>query len=108
MKGFRLGAVIVLAGCGGAAGGNFEQEFAAACGASSNLPPAVCECMAKKAREGLNEEERSFVLAALQKDSATTDRLRTRLGLEGMMRAGTFMTRVSECAGALPNGADGR
>ena len=40
------------------------------------------------------------LLAALEQDSVTTQRLRGQLGLEGMMRAGTFMTEVSDCAGA--------
>jgi hypothetical protein len=62
--------------------------------------------MAKKAQTDLNEDERQFVLAALKKDDATTARLREKLGFEGAMRAGMFMTNVSACA--RPGGGSGR
>lgn len=93
-------ALLVACGGAGAGGSSFETQFADACGSSSNLEPAVCSCMATKAARELSEDERNFVLAALEQDSVTTQRLRGQLGLEGMMRAGTFMTEVSDCAGA--------
>ncbi len=100
MKRALLVAMGVLAGCGGGAGGGFEQQFTAACAASSNLAPAVCTCMSRKAETDLKPDERAFVLAALEQDTRRAEQLRSKLGLEGMMKAGTFMTKVTECAGA--------
>jgi hypothetical protein len=98
-KGILTVAAVVL-GCGGAeAAGGFEQRFTAACGASSNLEPAVCACMSRKAESELKPDERAFVLAVLEKDTKLAEQLRGTLGLEGMMKAGTFMTKVSACAG---------
>jgi hypothetical protein len=101
MKKAILAVTLVLLGCSGAgAAGGFEQQFTAACGASSNLEPAVCACMARKAESDLKPDERAFVLAVLEKNTQQADALRGKLGLEGMMKAGTFMTKVSDCAGA--------
>jgi len=96
----RYAAVVPLlflaAGCAGA--GGFQAEFVDACTTSTNMEAAICECMAEKAEADLNENEREFVLAALQEDEARTEELRSELGVDGAMRAGMFMTNVASCA----------
>jgi hypothetical protein len=76
----------------------FQEEFVAACESSSNLGPALCACMARKAETDLSADERGFVLAGLRDDEAEVNRLRGMLGVDGAMRAGMFMTNVSSCA----------
>jgi len=86
----------LVAACAGT--GGFQAEFVDACTSSTNMDEAVCECMAEKAETDLNEDEREFVLAALQDDEARTAELQTELGVDGAMRAGMFMTNVAACA----------
>lgn len=89
--------VLLLAtACAGA--GGFQAEFVDACTSSTNMDEAVCECMAEKAETDLSEDEREFVLAALDEDEERTEELRTELGVDDAMRAGMFMTNVASCA----------
>jgi hypothetical protein len=89
-------ALLALAGCG--AGGGFQQEFVDACTASSNLGEPVCRCMAGKAEADLSSDERELLLAVLREDDARAAELRSRVGMEGAVRAGLFMTHVAGCA----------
>lgn len=87
---------LVFAGCGSS--GGFQQEFVDACTSSSNLDRSICQCMAEKAEADLGDDERAFVLAVLQDDEARAAELRGRLGMEGAVKAGMFMTNVASCA----------
>ncbi|MEZ4587607.1 MAG: hypothetical protein R2909_14525 [Gemmatimonadales bacterium] len=93
---------LLLNACGGGAAAQAEQ-LSAACRRSTNIDQAVCDCMGDKATRELNEDERAFVIAALSGDQAEADRARGKLGVEGAMKAGMFMTNVGSCA----NGGSG-
>ena len=94
---FSILVPLVLAGCGASSSG-FQQEFVDACTSTSNLDRPVCQCMAEKAEADLSDDERAFLLAVLRQDEARIGELRNRLGLQGAVRAGTFMTDVASCA----------
>lgn len=74
------------------------KAISEACGASTNLPSAICECLGERARTDLSKDERAFVLATLRKDAGDVAELRGKLGLEGAMKAGMFMTNAAACA----------
>lgn len=88
--------LLVVPAC--SSSGSFHEEFVQACTDSGNLEQPVCDCMADKAESDLSEDERQFVLAALQEDEDKTTELRDKLGMQGAMRAGLFMTNVASCA----------
>ena len=94
-------ALLIVMGCRGA-GDDFRREFTEACTTSGDLTEPVCSCLADKAETDLSDDEQQFLLAALRKDDARTDELRVKLGLEGAMRAGMFMTNVASCAAGQP------
>ncbi len=97
--------VLVVTACPGASGDADIQEFIEACLASSNLPPPICECSARKAREELSPEAFAFLVATLRGDDRRTEELRGQLDIAEAMEAGTFMVRVpAECAGELGGG----
>lgn len=76
----------------------YAEDFTNACLTSSNMPEPVCRCMADKALSELSGDERAFVLAVLKDDDAGAEAVRGKLGLEGAMKAGMFMTRAGQCA----------
>jgi hypothetical protein len=96
-----LGVAMSLAACGGAAVDG--SDIAAACEKSTNMGPAICDCLGRKANQDLSGDERAFVVAALTENEAETTRLRSELSLESAMKAGMFMTNVGSCAVASPD-----
>ncbi|MGE0441965.1 MAG: hypothetical protein AB7L66_09750 [Gemmatimonadales bacterium] len=97
MRSWLLMAGLLLAGCP-KGGGAFHDEFVSACRSSSNLEPAICDCLARKAETDLKEDERSFLLAVLTKNDARAAELRPKLGLEGAAKTGMFLTKAATCA----------
>lgn len=76
-----------------------EADFVAACTASSNLSPAVCECSAKKAKGELTADGFALLVASLEGNDAVAAQLRSKLPIDQTMKAGTFMLRgPSQCA----------
>ncbi len=76
-----------------------EADFAKACTASSNLAAAICACSASKARVELTADGFALLVAMLEGDDKTAVELRSRLPIDQVMKAGTFMARgPSQCA----------
>jgi hypothetical protein len=76
-----------------------EADFVKACAASSNLPPPVCECSARKAKGELTAGGFALLVATLEGNDTLVAQLRSSLPLEQVMKAGTFMTRgPAQCA----------
>jgi hypothetical protein len=75
------------------AGDRTEADFTRACAASSNLSAATCECSAAKARAELTPDGFSFLVATLEGNEAAAAKLRGKLPIDQVMKAGTFMTR---------------
>jgi len=88
--------VILLAGLAGC-DGSFDDRFEAACATATNMPEAVCECMANRADEELSDDAKSMLLATLEGDDDAAAEARGRLGLADAMEAGMFMTQAGEC-----------
>lgn len=97
---------LLLAGACGRGGSAFADDFTNACLTSSNMPESTCRCMADKALAELSSDERTFVLAVLKDDDAGANAVRGKLGLEGAMKAGMFMTRAGQCAPAPQSDKD--
>jgi hypothetical protein len=99
----KLSLLAVVAGlsaaCPGGGGGSFESQFVDACGKSANWSQAMCECMAKKAKEELSETGREFLVASLSGDAARTKALRGKLSIEEALEVGTFMLKGGACVG---------
>lgn len=78
-----------------------ESDFVKACTATSNLPPAVCECSAGKARGELAPDGFTLLVAMLEGNDTVAAQLRSKLPIDQLMKAGTFMTRgPAQCAKA--------
>lgn len=77
-----------------------DADFTKACTASSNLSAATCACSAAKARSELTPDGFSLLVATLEGDEAAAAKLRSKLPIDQVMKAGTFMTRgPAACAG---------
>lgn len=94
-----LVALTLAASCADSASAQ-AKAITDACAESTNMPRAICECLGERAKSDLNDNERAFVLATLREDDGETARLRGKLGLEGAMKAGMFMTNAATCARA--------
>jgi hypothetical protein len=70
-----------------------DADFTKACAASSNLSTAVCGCSATKARAELTPDGFSFLVATLEGNETAAAKLRSRMPIDQVMKAGTFMTR---------------
>jgi len=91
-------ALLVFAGCGSGAG--FQGEFVEACMESGEGSEAFCECMAEKADEHLNDDQKEYVLAGIRGDEARAAELEGDIGLEGSEEMGAFMAGAFECGAA--------
>jgi len=77
-----------------------DADFRKACEAGSNLSAAVCTCSAAKARLELTRDGFSLLVATLEGDETAAAKLRSKLPIDQVMKAGTFMTRgPAACAG---------
>lgn len=87
-----------------AAGGAQAQTLGpvgTACGAATNLPTKICECVDDRAEAELDDDQRAFVVAMLMGDDAETARLRGQLSASAMIDAATFVTDApADCAGS--------
>ncbi|MGH7566241.1 MAG: hypothetical protein ACREK2_05375 [Gemmatimonadota bacterium] len=92
-----IAALLVLAGCGS---GGFKGEFVAACNESGEASEEFCECMADKADENLNDEQKEYVLAGVRGDEARAAELEEGIGMEGSEQVGAFMAGAFECGAA--------
>jgi len=101
-----VASLVLLASCGGGASAD-AKAIADACSASTNLPPETCECLGDRAVKELTDDERAFVLATLGEETEDVERLRGKLGLEGAMKAGMFMTNAATCAREAAGEGDG-
>lgn len=91
-------ALLLLAGCGGS--GGFHGEFVEACNASGEGSEEFCECMADKADENLNDEQKEYVLAGIRGDEARASELQEEMGMEGAEELGAFTAGAFECGAA--------
>ncbi|HEY7472983.1 MAG TPA: hypothetical protein VIE68_11610 [Gemmatimonadota bacterium] len=91
-------ALLVLVGCGGA--GGFKGEFVAACKESGEGSDEFCDCMADKADQNLNDEQKEYVLAGIRGDDARAAELQEEIGMENMEAVGAFMAGAFECGAA--------
>ena len=67
----------------------------------SNLAPAVCECSAGKARGELSPDGFALLVAMLEGNETLAAQLRSKLPIDQVMKAGTFMARgPAQCAKA--------
>ena len=77
-----------------------DADFTKACTASSNLSAAICECSAAKARSELTPDGFSLLVATLEGNEPAAAKLRSKLPIDQVMKAGMFMTRgPAACAG---------
>ncbi len=88
-------ALLLLAGCGGS--GGFHGEFVEACNESGEASEEFCECMADKADETLNDEQKEYVLAGIRGDEARAAEMEEEMGVEGAQQTGAFMAGAFEC-----------
>lgn len=86
---------LALLRCG--SDGTFQARFVAACGTSSNLPTAVCECLADRAVDQLSAEVREFLIVSMEGDDDAIAEKRGELGVTEALEAGLFMTEASTC-----------
>lgn len=93
-----VSGLLVLAACGG--GGGFKGEFVAACRESGEGSDEFCDCMADKADESLNDEQKEYVLAGIRGDEARAAELQEEMGMENMEQIGAFMAGAFECGAA--------
>jgi hypothetical protein len=70
-----------------------DADFTKACAASSNLSAAVCACSAAKARSELTPDGFALLVATLEGNEPAAAKLRSKLPIDQVMKAGTFMTR---------------
>ena len=70
-----------------------DADFVRACTANSNLSQAVCACSASKARNDLTPDGFALLVALVEGNEPVAAQLRSRLPLEQVMKAGTFMLR---------------
>jgi hypothetical protein len=76
-----------------------EDDFVKACTTSSNLSRPVCECSAMKAKGELTPDGFALLVATLEGNDAAAAQLRSKLPIDQVMKAGTFMTRgPAQCA----------
>lgn len=104
----RLAATVligtgVLNGCTESAAAQ-AKAIADACASSTNMPQAVCACLGERAKADLTADERAFVLATLREEDENIEELRGKLGFEGAMKAGMFMTNAATCAREAASG----
>ncbi len=95
---FTLAALLILASCGG--DGDFADRFSAACAAESDMPEAVCACLADRAERDLSDDARSLLLALVEKDEAAAERIRSSIAVTEAMQAGLLLTEAGSCAAA--------
>ena len=91
----------VLSACGGGGpgSGGGEARFVAACKSTTNMPDAMCDCLASKAKNDLTSDGFAMLLASLEEDRGAADRLRRSMPLEEVTQAGMFMaTAPAACA----------
>lgn len=94
----------LLVGCAESAAAQ-AKAIADACATSTNMPKAVCTCLGERAKADLSKDERAFVLATLRKETEDIAELRDKLGFEGAMKAGMFMTSAATCASEAAGGS---
>lgn len=93
-----IAALLVFAGCGGS--GGFHGEFVEACNTSADASEEFCDCMADKADESLNDDQKEYVLAGIRGDEARLAELQGEMGVENAQQTGAFMAGAFECGAA--------
>ncbi len=98
---------IALASAGlglGCAGESAADRLTRACLEAMNAEEPLCRCIAEKAEVQLSAGSFDLLVAMLEEDEETANRLRGELDLSETMAAGMFMVRgPAECADALPS-----
>lgn len=87
-----------LVGCGGS--GGFHGEFVAACNESGDASEAFCECMADKADENLNDEQKEYILASMKGDESQAAEMEDAMAMRNQEEVGRFMAGAFECGAA--------
>lgn len=85
-----LGA-LVLTACGGGAN---QKSISEGCQRETGLSLDMCDCMAKKAVNELDEEGLELLQAMLDGDDARMRELRRELSMQDAARVATLMTRA--------------
>jgi hypothetical protein len=88
--------VAALVGCGGGSG-DFHSEFVAACNESGDGSEEFCECMADKADESLNDEQKEFILAGMRGDQDRVSEMEDAMAMQHQEEMGRFMAGAFEC-----------
>ena len=94
-------SVLVLAGlvgCGGS--GGFHGEFVAACNESGDASEEFCECMADKADENLNDDQKKYILASMKGDESQAAEMEESMTMQNQEELGRFMAGAFECGAA--------
>ena len=75
------------------------KRFVAACTSQTNMGDELCSCVANKAQKDLSKDGFAMLLATLEEDRATADKLRRSMKIEEVTQAGMFMaTGPAACA----------
>lgn len=78
---------------------NQSDALVKACLETTNMGETLCKCTSDKANQELSEDGYAFLVASLTQNESETERLRSKLTLEELMKAGLFMTKgPADCA----------
>lgn len=78
-----------------------SDDIGTRCSETTNMPPAVCLCIAENAATELTEDQQLLVVALLDGDRTTVTTLQTTMPMTDFMAAGMYMTNApATCAAA--------
>ncbi len=93
-----LGAFLALVANHAASAETTTEEVGAACLAGTNVPEALCSCVAEESAN-LTDDQRGFYVASFNNDAAEAGRLRSSMPAADLIGIATFMrTSVIDCA----------
>ena len=99
VKGTAVVAVLIGFGAAGSALAQSADEVSAACGAASNLPPEICDCVGAKAADELTDTQRLWYIHAMSGDDGAAQALLSEMSFEEVTEAATFVrTSPTDCA----------
>lgn len=76
--------------------------IAETCSTHLNSTPEICDCLGEIAQSELDDDQRRFVIGAIEKDTATTEELRQSMPFEKLTEATMFMVSgPQQCASRL-------
>lgn len=91
--------VLVATFCWGHSGLAAAAEFDELCANQFSSAPGLCECLAGKFENDLDDDQRRFVVASLEQKAAVTEELRQSLPFDKLTAAAMFLvTAPQQCA----------